>query len=671
MKKLSIFLFVLLLLVGGAILLGPRLIPIDAVKQHVQKAVRDETGRELQIAGDVKVSVFPNISVVLNEVALSNAPWGTHKQMATLGALDIQLALKPLLRKEVQIKQFVLREPAINIEINKNGKGNWEFETLDAKPKAEPQDGGETASAPTAVGGLKIGLGEFRLEDGQLTFVNHQTGAKEHLGDIDATVNLPTLADTLELKGDMDYRGRNVKVDLTVEQFEAFLSGAAVKGAFALAADNLKADYAGTLSLKDNAMLRGKTSAQVDNIANLMKWLSPEAAAVPFDTLAFDSGLMLAKGSAAFSGMSLELDEIKGKGDVYANWSGAKFWLKADLGINKLNLDRFLAAAGADVEPGGKGKAKAGDEGWSDEKIDMSGLNSLDADLKLRSEGLSVKGAELGATVLTATLKNGVLDASIPDTDLFQGKVRGKMNVDATAKVQKVKADFNLKGVQAKPVLTTFAGFSKLSGTTDADVKIRTHGRSQKTMIGNLGGNGKFAFHNGSIEGVNIVDIAKKIQNKLQDMGKAEGRTEFVLLDGTFVITDGIVTNDDLAMSGPLVEVSGAGKVDLPKKYVDYRINPVLTAQAKSETGGVSGLKIPVDVKGPFSNIKFKPDFSGAIKGALDNPEETVKNLKETGSKLKEKLKSGEKPEDVIKGLFGGFGGGDDGGATQKEPAWP
>jgi AsmA protein len=153
------------------------------------------------------------------------------------------------------------------------------------------------------------------------------------------------------------------------------------------------------------------------------------------------------------------------------------------------------------------------------------------------------------------------------------------------------------------------------------------------------------------LEGIDLVNIAKLVQKRMTDLNVGEGKTDFVELGGTFVIKNGVATNSDLKMKGPLLQASGSGSIDLPKKYIQYRVIPVLTASSAVE--GASGISVPVDIKGPFSAIKVKPDFASVVQGIVENPEDAKKVLKNVKEQVKALKKS---PGKLLQGLIGGGG---------------
>jgi len=83
---------------------------------------------------------------------------------------------------------------------------------------------------------------------------------------------------------------------------------------------------------------------------------------------------------------------------------------------------------------------------------------------------------------------------------------------------------------------------------------------------------------------------------------------------------------------------------------------PVLTASSAVE--GASGIRVPVDIKGHFDNIKIKPDYGSLIQDAINNPDAikgTLKGAKEQLKDVKGSLKELKKdPAKALNALFGG-----------------
>ena len=111
------------LLIGLAYL--STLISPAKLTQMLVLEVREATGRELTIAGPVRLGFFPRIAVSAEQVSLSNAAWAKSPQMASLEKVALEISLLPLLSRRIEISSIQLAGLTLNLETNAKGDGNW------------------------------------------------------------------------------------------------------------------------------------------------------------------------------------------------------------------------------------------------------------------------------------------------------------------------------------------------------------------------------------------------------------------------------------------------------------------------------------------------------------------------------------------------------------------
>ncbi|HCS23973.1 MAG TPA: hypothetical protein DIW20_09510, partial [Rhodospirillaceae bacterium] len=460
--------------------------------------------------------------------------------------------------------------------------------------------------------------------------------------------------------------GKRVQLVMSVEKPKALMDGQRSKGTLVINTDVAKADIAGDFATSGTYLNADRMTADVASLSGLVAWLTKKPAEkLPFEKISFSSKADISNQALSLHGAVLTLDEVEAKGALRVGYAAARPAVYARLEVNKIDLDRFMGGDAA-ASSGASAASAGGQTDWDATPIDFSGLRAVDADVQLKTQGFSVRGVEVGASTLRAELENGALKASSSEASLFGGLFSADMLLAVPASGAAHQTfNFKMKDVQAQPVLEKFADFKKLSGAADANVSVTSKGVSQKEIISNLNGNGNVTFKNGALTGIDFVNIAQMIQRGLQDAGVGEGKTEFVDLGGTFTIASGIVTNNDFRMRGPLVQAGGSGTVDLPRKYLKYRVTPVLTASSGAENA--SGVGVPVDITGPFSNIRVRPDFKTVIQNAVSNPEA----IKEQGKALEQNLKNlkGDLKKDPGAAIQNLLGGGGLFGGQQPAPA--
>ena len=668
MKKLLLFVAVLAIITGAVVIALPKIVSIEKIEAQAKEKFKAATGRDLAY-GKMRFTLWPNIGLRIHDVAISNPAWAKNKSLLTLGEMDVSLAVAPLLKKQIEVKKFILKKPVIALEKGQDGKTSWAFD-IPSGAAAKKSEGGVGAED------FSVTLGEFSISDGVLTFADVAAGKTYQIDDIDISLIMPTLESPLSLDGGFIHNQKRVNIVLGLDRPIELAQGNSSKGSLKVKTEDLIAALDGEFS-SSSIMYKGGTEATILSLRRLLAWVggTPEES-LPVSKVTFKSSTELTSDALKLSGASLELDEIKAGGELNVGFAGTRPDIFGRLSVDKINLDKF-------IKPGEGGSAASSaapqpsQEGWDDTAIDFSVLKSLNADLILQTQGFSVKGVDVGASNLTIKIKDGNLQFSSSEAELFDGKFQSDLNLNTSSSNPTMSFKFDMTNVQAKPVLTNFANFTKLSGTADADISVTSSGKSQKEIIRALNGSGKVMFRDGALEGIDMVNIAKMIQSKLDNMGVGEGKTDFVELGGTFTIVKGIATNNDLRMRGPLLQVTGGGNIDLPLKSVDYRVTPVLTASSAADSA--SGISVPVDIKGPFSNIKVKPDYAAVIKNAIQNPEELKKTLKSAEDSIepaKDNIKAlrddlKQDPAKALEGLI--QGGGLDGLLKKKEtiPAEP
>ncbi|WP_068438059.1 AsmA family protein [Magnetospirillum sp. XM-1] len=641
MKKVLVAVGVLIVLIIGALIALPALIPADRIQSEVVAGVKSATGRDLSIQGKVSVSVFPSLSVQVGNVALANPPGFSTKDLIRLGAVDVRLKLMPLLGGKVEVDSFVLVDPVITLETDRQGKGNWVFDSpapaAAAKPADKPAEKPATAAAPS--GPSDIRLGDVRITGGKLTQIDGKTGAKQEVSDINLQVALKSLSEPLSAKGSLVWNAKKIELNLGVASLKALMDGQSSALDVAVTSEPVKLGLKGNAKGGASPGVDGMLDLAVPSIRNLAAWAgSPiTMAGNGLGPLSISGKLAAAPGQIAFTQANIAIDAIKAKGDVTVNTSGSRPNIKGRLDVDMLDVNPYLPPEGAPSK-GGDGKAAAGGggaqpakaqpQGWSDDPIDASGLKAADLDFSLTCAGILVKKIKVGKSALRLVIKDGKLAADLTELALYQGAGKGRVALDGSMPGVGLDASFQLKGLQAEPFLTDAADTDRLSGTGNFDVAVTGQGKTQRQIVSSLNGKGALTFLNGAIKGINLAAMARNVATAFTGGANSTEKTDFAELGGTFTIVKGILTNNDLALKSPLLRVEGKGTVDLPQRSVNYRIDPKVVASLEGQGGGnAAGIVVPILVSGPWDNLSYRPDLEALLKQNVQNVGKAVESL--------------------------------------------
>ncbi|MFL5254898.1 MAG: AsmA family protein [Rhodopila sp.] len=183
----------------------------NILKPRIAEAVHRATGRELTIAGDIRLhkSLWPTVEV--NDVSLSNPAGFSRPQMATLKQMRLSLALLPLLSREVQIASMTLVQPDILLEHSATGLANWRI--------APPSEASAVPSSPSAPSAprkrLLVGIETVGMENGVVAYRDDASGRATSLDVPILTITASSRAAPLHIEGSIKYL--DVPVALTAD----------------------------------------------------------------------------------------------------------------------------------------------------------------------------------------------------------------------------------------------------------------------------------------------------------------------------------------------------------------------------------------------------------------------------------------------------------------------
>jgi AsmA protein len=331
-----------------------------------------------------------------------------------------------------------------------------------------------------------------------------------------------------------------------------------------------------------------------------------------------------ANGAAlAINGLSGTLDGVTFNGWASADLS-SKPLLKVDLDFQRFDIG---------TRSRGKPPSQAG-KAWSNEPINLAGLNYVDAQIRISAAELNIGDARFAPAAVDAALDGGVLKAQFSHLGVYGGDADGELTIDVSASTPNYILRSDLAGVRALPLLSGLADFDKIDGKMQAKLGFRSSGSSQRAIISGLSGTAFLVFQDGAVRDLNIAKMIRSLTSGTLS-GWQQGRdqtTDLAQLSASFRIEQGQATTSDLTLVGPLVRMTGTGTVDLPAKSLAFRVEPklVMTTEGQGSAANPVGLGIPVVIEGPWAEPRIYPE----VAGMLDNPDAAYAKLREMGKGL-------------------------------------
>ena len=354
----------------------------NKLKPRLTQMVRETTGRELDLGGEIELAVGFSPILVVTDISFANAAWGSQPQMLKVDELRAQVRLLPLLVRNVALRHIALKGVDILLETNPDGQGNWDF------PMGATSTRSVVAFEPT-----KISADDVRFENLDLTFRDGQTGSATQFNLADFKMAKQETDDALAVNLKADYKGQRLILSGKTGLVEALLESRRfpleLSGTFADAAIKLQGAVDDAVKL-EGIDLKIQTSGK-----NLAKLKLVNGIQLP-ETGAFDL-----KGQLKGSKDALSLKDLSGNlsgNDINLTLSG--------------NVDDLIAINGIDLQLKGSGKNLTEIGSLIDQKLPSTDEFALEGQLAGSAKALSlqpVRGrARRGA--LSLALDGGIED---------------------------------------------------------------------------------------------------------------------------------------------------------------------------------------------------------------------------------------------------------------------
>ena len=156
------------IVLAGIVYVAATFIPND-YKAEIIKAVKDSKQRNLHLDGDIKLSFYPNIGASVNKISLSE--FRSDKEFVVIESARVSLALMPLLRKQMVVKEIAISGLNANLIRHKDGTTNID-DLLGPSPQKPLEQKPVTSSAAT------FDIASISVEKSNFSYVDEGSGAQ-------------------------------------------------------------------------------------------------------------------------------------------------------------------------------------------------------------------------------------------------------------------------------------------------------------------------------------------------------------------------------------------------------------------------------------------------------------------------------------------------------------
>jgi len=697
--SLAIGLLIFIAVVGFAIVFNP-----NDYKDDITKLVKDKTGRELTISGDITLSLFPWIGIDLGAIKISNAKGFAKEPFAKMTHFQVRVKLWPLFKQQLQADTIVIEGLKLNLAKNKHGITNWADLTT-SQSTSQTKSKSKTESKPVQANNAHllaaIALNGINIKNAQFNWHDQQQNQKITVNDVQLSIGKLTPDTKIPLKTQFHFQEKSLdaqvkfnsdvtfssdlqRFSFTDTQLSSNIKLASLKNPLApklsssLMQLDIKKQTFNTQSLNlSESTLKLQTKITAKHLFS-KPYINSQIIVSPFNPRTLTNKFSIAlpemsdknaltrfnaqlnmQGSLEkieFTNIELSLDDTNIVGNaVLKPMPGSS---RVNLVVDAINIDRYLAkavAANKEATPS-KNKNKAAEVAII--PVALLSLVNLDADFKVNK--LKIKNTNWKNLHAVTHSKNGQVQIKPLTMQGYDAKVQSDFKIKPVKNNAQLSGTLNIQKIKAGKLLNDLTGKDKLKGQTSIVANFTTSGIKLSQLKQNLNGKLKLNLQDGTLKGFDLNHKQKVLEAKVKrqpiPVAPKPAETKIANLSATAVIKNGILTNKDLRAATPLSRIAGQGTVDIPKERLNYTAAVKFTSskdiKANKPYEKMDAVPLNIHVRGTFEKPDIKVDFAKALKQVLKKELKKQKNelTKKLTEEKKKELKN--KLENKLKKLF-------------------
>ncbi len=549
------------------------------MREPISRMVRDGTGRELSIKGDLRLKwAWPVPHVVAEKLTFGNPPWAREPSMIELDRAEATFDLSEMLKRVWVIVEARVDNPVVHLQQSEDGRKNW---LLDTQQKNEKS---------------KVEIGRLIVNRGRITYLDEGRDT-----DISADVQTSGAGSGVSFRAQGRFNGLPFAasgsggsiIALREETHPYPLDVEATIGRTHARAKGTVTSLTRLAAVDVEAALRGRSLAELYDVIGI---------ALP-DTPAYSTA-----GHITHRGDVWRYEKFSGKiggsdvaGSLQVNVARERPYLTGDVASKVLSVADLGPMLGATQQK--KGAAAARARVLPDQAFDTERWDSVDADVTFRAGTLKyVNELPLENVDARVRMEGAVLTIDPLAFGAAGGRVSASIGLDAREEPLAARITARAAGVEVEKLLQTTKLRKAGIGRFDAAVDLAGSGNSVAGVLGAANGKVGLVVPAGEVSAEVMAMVAIDLWRiaKFKLGGDEPVRIRCGVAD--FDVKDGVMRANALVFDTEPVNVQGEGSIDLRRERLDITLYP------EPKQKSLASLRTPLYVSGPFVRPSAGPD---------------------------------------------------------------
>ncbi|RUU11400.1 AsmA family protein [Mesorhizobium sp. USDA-HM6] len=517
MRKIVAVLTVAGILFVGLLFLLPAVISIDWVRVELSRQLSSATGMTIRLDGPVRLSLLPKLAVVAEDISLST---DSGDLAISAPRFSTSITLSSLWSEKLEIQSVALTDPTIAVEASANADSPPAPKEIQADPFASIVDTLD-----------RLAINQLTIRNGTLAS-GATAGNAVTVTAIDADLSVPDLDREASFSLAGTSNGRRVEMSGSLSALRPILRRLPAQIAIEARLDPAPVPKFSSLHASGEVQLNGNGSYQIKS------------------------------GKFDIGDQSFQMDALF--------QPGARHHFFADLAAQRVDIDAL-----SDI---GKGGSSGGKPSTDSGESDLAILSAFDADISIAIDELVGGKIRASDVQLTATLRDGHLEAKLEHFGLDAGSVTAKASTNVGEKPPTIRGNVASSGLDIGSMAKLAGQTVPLSGKLKADMGFAFRGLSAERIRSSANLQGTVGIRDGKLplanrKGDDITGL--NVDVKVHDVGKPVDAAGKLAWRGQAVTFQSQIAPASFLAGASIADVSGPISLSVSSKYLEGSVNGI------------------------------------------------------------------------------------------------
>lgn len=609
-----------------ALALAFYLIDPSRYRPAIESVFKEQTGLELNIAGEIEWAFNPVFGLSINDLRLTNP--NSPAELASLSNIAIKVEPRALFDGRLQMQEFVARDLHINWIVDAQGNGNWPTSTDTEQQSSPSPSTGESYDISAAIAQITVSNASIAIQDAQMGVNSNFENLNFSSWDSNVDNRPFPFELSFELTDNIAERNSNVSIASTatvdlnrgnarLDDLRIKLNPLQLTGNIAIDDFNNALAWRGelasnTFALSDFLDLYARSEEQASQAA-LGEYSTED------DQFSLNVEFNGNDRQINIPALAIALDDMRVNVDAGYTFATANSLanLRYNLNTNALDLNRYTASAEpevADVDPDAPPAPTPPSTVAQDIELPIELLQSTNIQASHVIQSLAVGGLQFGALDAGLTVQGGVLNFDLRPVPFYSGRLNTTINYNTQTNPPTLNSVSSVRNVNVGQLAEAlpFAEFAQ--GRLSVESVHTLYGRTVNQLVNSVSGSTSFSLDDNAID----IGIVKQLFSSISVLSPAgtgdlaqswPDVVRFSSFAGNLTLTDGVDENQQFNVTMDNFEIAASGGLDLAQESFNY--NATLTVFGPPATQTIPVAPLYQGVGWPVvCNARFDATFS-------------------------------------------------------------